>query len=176
MKQNLEHVMHAAILCAEDSRAPHLSRAHQQGLPPMPFGELNDLSPSCQAMPKNNDEGTIKTLFTPVTSATPTLITSGQFDPVTPPFWGEWASQNMTHSKHIIVEGGHHGVSGIGCMPKIIAQFIESASVEDLELECVQKITPVSFFIDGAGPSLLKRTHQIMAPIEASATEAKYHD
>ena len=183
VNDGMSYGMHAAILCAEDSQAPHIPRTthtNQQGLtpsvmPPMPFSELNDLSPACKAMPKNTED-TIKTLFTPITSDTPTLITSGQFDPVTPPFWGEWASQNMTQAKHIIVEGGHHGVSGIGCMPKIIAHFIESASVENLELECVEKITPVSFFIDGAGPSLLEHAHPRITPVEASATEGKNHD
>ena len=148
----MSYGMHAAILCAEDSQAPHLPR-NQQALPTMPFSAVNDLSPACQALPKA-DSNSIQSLFSPINSATPTLITSGQFDPVTPPFWGDWASQNMTNAKHIVVPGGHHGVTGVGCIPKLMAQFIESAQLDALDTSCVEHIKPVDFFIDNAGPAL----------------------
>jgi pimeloyl-ACP methyl ester carboxylesterase len=154
VSDSMSYGMHAAIVCAEDHHAPEITRTIINGLPAMPFDELNDLSPACQSFPNNNSQETLQSLFAPITSSIPTLLLSGQFDPVTPPFWAEWASQNMDNAKHIIVKGGHHGVSGTGCMPKLIAQFIAEKNIQRLDTTCIEKMAPVEFFIDSAGPSM----------------------
>jgi pimeloyl-ACP methyl ester carboxylesterase len=153
ISDDMSYAMHAAILCTEDRQAPPIARDLSTNLPELPFAALNNLRPACRAMPAPIEEHT-QWLFNPIKSAVPTLILSGEFDPVTPPFWGEWASQNMAVKRHIVVPGGHHGVSGIGCMPDLIAKFIDTADPTLLNTDCIEQLKPVDFFIDGAGPHL----------------------
>lgn len=159
---DLSYGMHAVILCREDHFAPALSRnnnpttAQQNARPAMPFGELNDLSPVCQHL-HSKHEARLKShnaLYDPITSNTPTLVLSGAMDPVTPPFWGQWASQNMTRSKHLIIESGHHGLSGLGCMPQVMANFVAQGQIEALDTQCLESLSPPQFFINSAGPAL----------------------
>ncbi|HEY7771682.1 MAG TPA: alpha/beta hydrolase [Marinagarivorans sp.] len=165
VSEGMSYGMHAAILCAEDRHAPKVTRAGAGNLPNLPFSELNDLSAACRAMPLP-DHAAINSLFTPITSAIPTLALSGQFDPVTPPFWADWAISKLSHAKHIVVAGGHHGVTGLGCLPNLIAEFIDAANFSELDTTCVQQIKATAFFIDGAGPDLL-------APSTSSAATDK---
>ena len=152
VQDGMSHGMHAAILCAEDQHAPTLQRpATTPTLPQMPFANLNDLSPVCSALPSSTPP---PALFTPVKSAVPTLVLSGQFDPITPAFWGDWASQQLSHHQHWQITGGHHGVSGLGCMPNLIAQFITAAGFKSLNTDCLNDIQPIAFFVDAAGPAL----------------------
>ncbi len=151
VQNGMHYGMHAAILCAEDQHAPTVARKAVSLLPSMPFARLNDLSPVCQTL---KTAAPAPDIFEPINSTTPTLVLSGQFDPITPAFWGEWASQNMANSRHIIVEGGHHGVSGLGCIPELMASFIDQGSHTALDASCVSTIKPTHFFINAAGPAL----------------------
>lgn len=151
VQSGMHYGMHAAILCAEDRHAPPIARQNISSLAHMPFAALNDLSPICHTLQTISPP---PDLFAPINSAIPTLVLSGHFDPVTPAFWGEWASQQMSNSRHIIIEGGHHGVSSLGCIPELMARFIELGSHTALDTRCAQTIKPVHFFINAAGPAL----------------------
>jgi pimeloyl-ACP methyl ester carboxylesterase len=58
--------------------------------------------------------------------ATPALILSGALDPVAPPRWGEMMRRHFPRSAHIVVDDGAHNVSFGGCMPDVIAKFIDA--------------------------------------------------
>lgn len=152
VSNGMSYGMHAAILCAEDNHAPALKRELISALPAMPFATLNDLTPVCDAITNQPIE---PTLFDAISSHTPTLLLSGRFDPITPAFWGDWASQHMTNALHLIIDGGHHGVSGLGCVPELIAQFIAQGHFETLNTQCVETLEPAHFFINTAGPALV---------------------
>jgi len=74
----------------------------------------------------------------PVHSDVPTLILSGQLDPVTPPKWGELVQLNFPHSRHVIVPTAHD--IGGACVDQIRKQFLESAKPENLNLDCVSEM------------------------------------
>ncbi|MEL7487824.1 MAG: alpha/beta hydrolase, partial [Pseudomonadota bacterium] len=63
------------------------------------------------------------------TSAVPTLIIAGAFDPYTPPKWGRKASETLDSSILLVFDGGAHGEtqnwSGDGCAMKLAATFFE---------------------------------------------------
>jgi pimeloyl-ACP methyl ester carboxylesterase len=46
----------------------------------------------------------------PVTSAIPTLILAGEFDPITPPAWGRAAAETLSNSQFFELPGASHGV------------------------------------------------------------------
>ena len=87
-----------------------------------------------------------------VSSDVPALILSGEFDPVTPPRWGEQAAQTLSNSRHIVAPGTGHGATVVGCVPKLIEEFIETGSAEDLDTTCLEKHERPPFFLTSAGP------------------------
>lgn len=66
----------------------------------------------------------------PVISAVPTLILAGEFDPFTPPIWGDLAAKTLANSKVVSIRGASHSPSqqwgGDGCAIELAAAFIQS--------------------------------------------------
>ena len=91
--------------------------------------------------------------FEPISGNVPSLLLSGNLDPVTPPSWGETVAHALTPSRHVIVPGGGHGVSTLGCVPKLIAEFLESLDLGALKVECVERVQRPPFFTSLEGPS-----------------------
>ena len=145
--------MQASVICMEDQQYGRYFKRETQSTEPLVFlTELQGIQETCLHVPK----GVLQEKdFAPIESNTPTLILSGKLDPATPPYWAERVKKHLPNSQHIIVPGGHHGVSGMGCMPDIINQFIRSKSFEALQTECINNIKPKPFFIDYSGPALL---------------------
>jgi hypothetical protein len=74
-------------------------------------------------------------------------------DPVTPPRWGELAAETLSAGLHLVAPGAGHNVGPSGCVPRVMADFIEEGSADGLEADCVDKIARPPFFIDFAGPA-----------------------
>lgn len=89
----------------------------------------------------------------PVYSEAPTLILSGEADPVTPPANGELAAQTLPNNLHVIVQGMGHINIYRGCVPRLAATFIENGSIQKLDAGCVQFASPLPFFINFSGPT-----------------------
>jgi len=87
-----------------------------------------------------------------VESEVPTLILSGEYDPVTPPRWGEQAAEGLANSRHVVVPGTGHGATVVGCVPKLIEEFIENGTADELDTSCVEKHQRPPFFLSNAGP------------------------
>ena len=89
----------------------------------------------------------------PVESDKPVLLLSGEVDPVTPPAWAEEAKKTLPHSRHFVVPGVGHGASAIGCVPRLIAEFLDAGNVAALDGACVQSQKRPPFFVTFAGPT-----------------------
>ena len=90
--------------------------------------------------------------YEPVQSEVPTLILSGDLDPVTPPEWGETVLPHLRNARHVIVPATGHGAIMTGCGMRIATQFINSASVENLDTSCLKALKRPPFFMTPAGP------------------------
>ena len=91
-----------------------------------------------------------KSYAEPTRSAVPALILTGQWDPVTPPMYGDTAAKNLSHSLHVIVpHGGHgfNGLNGIGCIDNLILSFIERETTTGLDTSCVNSIARRGFML-----------------------------
>ncbi len=109
----------------------------------------NMLEP-CKVWPK----GTVPEGYRePVTSVVPTLLLSGELDPVTPPSWGEEAKKTLSHSLHVVVPGVGHNTVVLGCVQSLMADFVKQGSVEGLKSTCGSDLTRPPFFTSFAGPS-----------------------
>ena len=66
-----------------------------------------------------------------VSSDIPTLVLSGEYDPVTPPAWGEIAAENLSNSFYFGFPGVGHGVSISGeCPLSVTLAFLDDPRVE----------------------------------------------
>jgi pimeloyl-ACP methyl ester carboxylesterase len=81
----------------------------------------------------------------------PALILSGDLDPVTPPRWGEAMKAHFPGALHVIVPGTGHNTSTTGCVPDLIAGFIDKGNAAGLDTKCVQKVRRPPFVIDPSG-------------------------
>lgn len=88
----------------------------------------------------------------PITVDIPTLILSGALDPVTPPMSADFAVKHLPNVLHLIANNSGHGVSGFGCAPLIMGDFIKTASHEGLDGTCLNTPNRPAFILGPAGP------------------------
>lgn len=86
----------------------------------------------------------------PTRSDVPVLILTGQWDPVTPPIYGETAARYLSHSLHVIVPHGGHGLgglNGIECIDNLVVSFIDRGTTTGLDISCVNSIGRKGFLL-----------------------------
>lgn len=141
--------MHATVFCTED--APRISVTNHAALQQTYLGDslIETTKANCDPWPVGviDDD-----FFEPVVSDIPVLALSGAVDPITPPAYAALAIQSLSNSHHIINKHQGHTQAPLGCMPKIMSQFIESADPASLQTECLERLTPPALFIDANGP------------------------
>jgi pimeloyl-ACP methyl ester carboxylesterase len=92
----------------------------------------------CAAWPHHDTAGED---WSRVHSATPTLVLEGGADPKDPPQNAAGVSEAMPNSRVVLVPGGGHGVSTVGCVPVLLDRFLERGTVQGLDTSCA-KLTP----------------------------------
>ena len=142
--------MFFSVVCAEDLPAITSEEAATAAKDTfMGTAAYNAWAEACSVWPAGEVDATYRD---PVESDVPALILSGEFDPVTPPRWGEQAAETLPKSRHVVVPGTGHGATGVGCVPKLIEEFIEKGTAEELDTACVEKHERPPFFLSSAGP------------------------
>jgi pimeloyl-ACP methyl ester carboxylesterase len=72
-----------------------------------------------------------------VISDIPTLVLSGEFDPITPPAWGWLASATLSHSQFFEFPGYSHGVSvSSSCASGMVVSFVDDPNAP-VDASCV---------------------------------------
>ncbi len=151
MANSMSLGMMLSVLCAED-----ISRYDDAAIVEATRGTflgpeaIRDFKRGCEVWPHASyPEG----FDAPVSSRVPTLLLSGELDPVTPPRWADLARATLSDSAHFIAPGVGHGVSAHGCAPKLIEEFLERATAQGLDGSCIAKQTRPPFFTSFAGPT-----------------------
>ena len=80
------------------------------------------------------------------------LLLSGELDPATPPRWAEEARKTLANSAHFVVPGVGHGASAEGCVPQLMAKFIEKGSLAGIDPGCLKPLRRPPSFVTFAGP------------------------
>ena len=138
-----------AVLCTEDIPfiAPQEAATLNKG---SYFGDMSAIQREvCEAWPRGElppDYGE------PVRSDVPVLLLSGEADPVTPPQYAEQVTTALGNSLHLVAPEMGHSIIIRGCVPRVVADFVDAASVEGLDTACVQEIAPPPFFVRLTGP------------------------
>jgi pimeloyl-ACP methyl ester carboxylesterase len=76
----------------------------------------------------------------PLSGKVPVLILSGEFDPVTPPRYGDEVLKSLPNGRHLIVRGQGHNVLPVGCLPKLFASFVDTADAKTLDAKCLDTV------------------------------------
>jgi pimeloyl-ACP methyl ester carboxylesterase len=135
MQGQMAFGMQLSVICSEDARGLTSNAGDAGTLLGNQFAEF--LLAQCEVWPK----GMMPADFhSPLRSALPVLVMSGEYDPVTPPRYGAEVVSTLSNGRHLIVRGHGHNVIGAGCMPKLFAQFIDSTDAKALDAKCLNTI------------------------------------
>jgi pimeloyl-ACP methyl ester carboxylesterase len=85
--------------------------------------------------------------FAPFASDVPTLLVSGNLDPVTPPRWGEDAARHLPNSVHVVNPGGHGAY--LECLNRLGAELFRTGSAKGLDTSCVAGLRNPPFVLPG---------------------------
>lgn len=142
--------MHNSVVCSED--VPFYSENAADASEDTYLGRLSIdfLEIACSIWPTRDMPDDIKS---PVTSDVPTLLLSGELDPVTPPENAELVVESLSAARHVIAPSQGHGVAWRGCMPDILADFYSTRDLDALETDCIERLEPEPFYIDMNGPT-----------------------
>jgi pimeloyl-ACP methyl ester carboxylesterase len=141
--------MQSSVICSEDADlfTPRPQDAHTI----LGTRMVDALTTVCSIWPR----GTRPAGFhQPLKTATPVLLMSGQYDPVTPPRYGDAVLKGLDNARHLIVAGQGHSVLAVGCMPEVVKHFVDDLQPKTLDASCLERIKPTPIFIDfnGAAP------------------------
>lgn len=148
--RSMSYGMFYSVLCAEDADFdlqdqqlegvhPELARLEKRSLPV--FLETCKIWNVSQLGPEVDQ---------PVTSPIPTLVLSGEFDPITPPEYAAEAAAGLPNSYSLTFPSGSHGAALNGkCEDQIILDFLDDPS-QAPDSSCIAGKESVEFFTPSA--------------------------
>lgn len=141
--------MQFSVFCSED--ADLLKPRPQDAHSILGTRMIETLQAVCSVWPRGERPADF---HQPFKGAIPTLLLSGQYDPVTPPRYGEEVASHLSRARHLVLKGQGHNVIGEGCTPKLVKHFIEDLDPQKLDARCLDRLQPTPLFIDfnGATP------------------------
>jgi len=138
-------LLHLAVVCAED--VPRMT--------PQLVKEDNALltRPMAERIPSLCKDMKVPAVpyTAPARIAAPALLLSGALDPVTPPRRAERAAEFMSNARHLVVANAGHGVSQLGCAPRLLREFLDKPT-GTLNAKCLAEIPAPTFQLGSAGP------------------------
>ncbi|MGD9891437.1 MAG: alpha/beta fold hydrolase [Dehalococcoidia bacterium] len=150
---DLSHGMNYSVQCAEEGSLTHpaqVAAARQRVRP-----EIGDIFTQEDFFRVCSTWGAARLLPTvklPVVSAIPTLILSGQYDPITPPAYGRMVARTLLRSTFFEFPGvGHVTTGGFACAHSIMLQFLANPTRRP-DAACIAQMGPPEWIIPAAGP------------------------
>jgi pimeloyl-ACP methyl ester carboxylesterase len=143
--RTLSDGMYFSVVCAEDANfdpgqiplagvRPEFAQNAQN--------ELQEYLDVCNSWPVDRLPPSVDA---PVVSDIPTLILSGQFDPITPPSFGAAAADFLSNSYNIVSPVSSHGTLGSGgCVDRIVQDFLADPT-QPPDSTCLTGLVPDDF-------------------------------
>jgi len=146
METQIANGMHFAVTCSEDSQRWQQQPADPQAVQDAYLGGalMFGMSSICSVWPRGPVD---KDFNEPLHSDVPALLLSGGNDPVTPAAYGQRAAAGFKHGRHIVLPGQGHGQLAVGCMPRLVAQFIDQRLLADADLKCLRNVAAAPFML-----------------------------
>ena len=124
-----------SVMCAEDAPGMRVDPADAGTVLGTEFVEYT--LAQCAVWPHG---ATPKDFHDAVKSDKPVLLLSGELDPVTPPRYGDEVQRQLPNSRHFVFRGQGHSVMGVGCGPRLAAEFIAAADARALDGTCLDQL------------------------------------
>jgi pimeloyl-ACP methyl ester carboxylesterase len=144
--------MQNSVICTEDQPLFATSAADRQRIAQTYQGtdQLDALAEICKVWPRGPMDAD---LHQALNSEVPTLLLSGEADPVTPPEDAARTARGLKHHRSLVLEGEGHGQAATSCVPKLMAAFLDSADPEGLDATCLDRHRAAPFFVGLTGPA-----------------------
>jgi len=145
---------HNAVLCSEEyPRFGDIPNAIQAQNSNTYLGDefLRSLDVMCEVWP----HGDIPENFHHALHADlPTLMLTGENDPITPPAYAERLKKNLPRATHFVLPGRGHSVAGHPCAARLISDFITEPDSAKLDSACLSRMRqePVFVNLNGTAP------------------------
>ena len=149
LSDQMAYGMQLSVICSEDADGLQDDPAMASSL--LGNSLVAGLVAQCAAWPKGKRPADF---HAPLASDVPALLLSGELDPVTPPAYAARVVKTLPKGRALVLRGQGHNVIGAGCMPKLFAQFLETADAKALDAKCLDKLayTPPFTSFNGWGP------------------------
>lgn len=152
LEQQIANGMHFAVVCSEDAPRWGEANVSEAAMAATYIGTsfMAAMRTVCEQWPR----GPVDPEFDkPLVSALPTLILSGGNDPVTPARYGEQVQRGLSKSKHLVLAGQGHGQIGVGCVARLVAEFVATGNVDKLDDACTKTVAPAPFLLSRSAPA-----------------------
>jgi pimeloyl-ACP methyl ester carboxylesterase len=133
--ESIDQGMQLSVICTEDAQDLKADPAQAGSL--LGNDLVESLERQCPIWPHRARPAGFRD---PLTGSVPVLLMSGEFDPVTPPRYGDEVARGLANARHLVVRGQGHNVLPVGCMPRLFAQFLESANAKALDASCLASV------------------------------------
>ncbi len=124
-----------SVMCAEDAPGMRVDPADAGTILGTEFVEYT--LAQCAVWPRGRMP---EDFHDAVKSDLPVLLLSGELDPVTPPRYAEEVQHTLPNSRHFTFRGQGHSVMGVGCGPRLVAEFIAAADAKSLDGDCLDQL------------------------------------
>lgn len=139
-----------SVTCTED--IPFLSTA-ADAMAAGTFGgdyRLQQQRAACKEWPRGTASSALRQ---PVKSTLPTLLISGEHDPVTPPSGGDEVLRHLSRGRHVVIRNNGHPIGNAErCIGQMIGAFLDRGTVDDLAIGCAADTPPSVFQLSGKDP------------------------
>lgn len=152
IRDQLASGMQNSVVCSEDVPFYDAGAFDRRKLAQTFQGtdQLDALAEICKLWPRGPVDAD---LHQPLRSHVPSLLLSGEADPVTPPGDAERLARGLDRQRHLILRGEGHGQLATGCVPKLMAEFLDSPDPAALDAACLERHHPAPFFVGLTGPA-----------------------
>lgn len=135
LSEQIYHGMQLSVMCAED--VDELQVNPDDAGTVLGNALIEFSKAQCAVWPKGGRDPAFRQ---PLATQVPVLALSGELDPVTPPRYGDAVVEHLPNGRHLVLKGQGHSVVGLGCAPKLFAQFIETADAKGLDASCLDRL------------------------------------
>lgn len=135
LSEQIMHGMELSVMCTED--VDGLQARVEDSASLLGNTLIGLLKAQCEAWPHVSAP---RDFHAPLNSEVPALVLVGEFDPVTPPRYAEQIVKGLAHGRALLLRGQGHNVIPVGCMPKLLARFIETGDAAALDATCLDSL------------------------------------
>lgn len=144
--------MHNSIMCNEDVPFYDRTTIDYEAIEASYMGvlQVEALEAMCSVWPEGPVDDEFKVALA---TNIPVLLLSGDADPITPPRYADLAMVDLDNARHLVGRHQGHGQIAVGCTRRIVADFIETADLDGIDTDCLDRSFVMPFFLDFSGPA-----------------------